>query len=108
MLSPRLAVSRSQALVNKRLACPDSAANAVAEQSRLDLELEAINVRPTCQGFLRRRHPGGRPEPKRLRVQEGRRSSDERNDLMEMTRLCRLNEARTNACPRFRSRLLPA
>jgi hypothetical protein len=47
-----LAVSRSQALVNKGLACSDSAANAVEEQSRLDLALDAIKVRTTCQGFL--------------------------------------------------------
>jgi hypothetical protein len=48
----RLAVSRSQALVNKGLACADSAANAVEEQSRLDLALDAIKVQTTCQGFL--------------------------------------------------------
>lgn len=48
----RLAVSRSQALVDKGLACAGSAANAVESQSRLDLALDAIKVRTTCQGFL--------------------------------------------------------
>jgi hypothetical protein len=47
-----LAVSRSQALVNKGLACANSAANAAEEQSRLDLALDAINVRTTCRSFL--------------------------------------------------------
>ncbi len=48
----RLSVSRSQALVNKGLACADSAANAAEDESRLDLALDAIKVRTTCQGFL--------------------------------------------------------
>jgi hypothetical protein len=48
----RLAVSRSQALVNKGLACANSASNAAGDQSRLDLALDAVTVRSACKGFL--------------------------------------------------------
>jgi hypothetical protein len=47
-----LGVSRSRALVEKGLACADSAADAAKEQERLDLALDAIRVRTTCKGFL--------------------------------------------------------
>jgi hypothetical protein len=48
----RLGVSRSEALVNKGLACASSAGDAATEQRRLDLALDAVEVRTSCKGFL--------------------------------------------------------
>jgi hypothetical protein len=48
----RLRISRSGALVNEGLACAHSAGNAATEQRRLDLALDAVEVRSTCKGFL--------------------------------------------------------
>ena len=48
----RLAVPRSRALVDKGLACANNAAEAAEQQPRLDLALDALAVRASCQGFL--------------------------------------------------------